>query len=214
MSTTGSTSPKRTHTPRWLNANKTTTPTIEKVKDEDVMIQTSIKDLEAMMEGVEEHTSSRFERFFLPSLLVFAAIIFGFFIVIYSITTDMTRLADTMGPKMGEHMQHIATSIGDIDQTINTMTTEVSKMNKNFALVNENMSRIVKRLENMSSIDGNMSSIAAQMNALTPMVESMQSVDESIKHMDNTMMRLDQNIFILRQSFQGPMNAINSIPFL
>ncbi|VVM20849.1 hypothetical protein BSPWISOXPB_3208 [uncultured Gammaproteobacteria bacterium] len=45
------------------------------INDDDVMISTSISDLEKMLESVEEHadkrTDSKFERFFMPSLIVF-----------------------------------------------------------------------------------------------------------------------------------------------
>jgi hypothetical protein len=43
------------------------------------MISTSISDLEKMLESVEEHadkrTDSKFERFFMPSLIVFSSLI-------------------------------------------------------------------------------------------------------------------------------------------
>jgi hypothetical protein len=67
------------------------------INDDDVMISTSISDLEKMLESVEEHadkrTDSKFERFFMPSLIVFGLLAFGGFLIIYSITQDMTKLA-------------------------------------------------------------------------------------------------------------------------
>ncbi len=61
----------------------------------------TIECLENLVTKMEEQTSSKFERLFLPALAVFSAIIIGFFVVIYSITQDMTRLANSMDPNMG-----------------------------------------------------------------------------------------------------------------
>jgi hypothetical protein len=85
------------------------------INDDDVMISTSISDLEKMLESVEEHadkrTDSKFERFFMPSLIVFGLLAFGGFLIIYSITQDMTKLAQSMDPNMGKNMSSMVRSI-------------------------------------------------------------------------------------------------------
>jgi hypothetical protein len=41
-------------------------------------------------------TNAKFERFFMPSLIVFGLLAFGGFLIIYSITQDMTKLAQSV----------------------------------------------------------------------------------------------------------------------
>jgi hypothetical protein len=50
---------------------------------------------------------SKFERFFMPSLIVFGLLAFGGFLIIYSITQDMTKLAQSMDPNMGKNMSSV-----------------------------------------------------------------------------------------------------------
>jgi hypothetical protein len=40
----------------------------------------------------------------MPSLIVFGLLAFGGFLIIYSITQDMTKLAQSMDPNMGKNM--------------------------------------------------------------------------------------------------------------
>lgn len=107
-----------------------------KVGDDEVMITSSISDLEKMLESVEKHadqrTDTKFEKFFLPALAVFGAIIMGFFVVIYSITSDMTRLANSMDPDMGDNMSSMVKSIDSLSYTVGKMTTSVAYMQKIF----------------------------------------------------------------------------------
>ena len=102
----------------------------KKIEDDEVMITSSISDLEKMLEGVEQNTNSKFERFFLPALAVFSAIILGFFVIIYSITTDMTRLSNAMDPNMGRNMNSMVKSIEQLAISVSKMTNSVAYMQK------------------------------------------------------------------------------------
>ncbi len=77
------------------------------IKDDEVMIISSISDLKKMLENTGKLTDTKFEHIFLRALAVFSSIIMGFFIVIYSITIDRTRLADSMDPKKWLSICHL-----------------------------------------------------------------------------------------------------------
>ena len=126
------------------------------VSDDEAMITSSISDLEKMLEGVTEHsekrTDSKFNRMFLPALAVFSAIIMGFFVVIFSITSDMSKLANSMDPNMGGNMSSKVTSIEKLSNNIDTMTTSVAQMQKSFSRVEKNMDVIALKLNSLDAI--------------------------------------------------------------
>jgi hypothetical protein len=129
------------------------------INDDDVMISTSISDLEKMLESVEEHadkrTNTKFERFFMPSLIVFSLLAFGGFMIIYSITQDMTKLAKAMDPKMGGNMSSMVVSIDNLSKNVARMSQSVGEMQKDFSSVSKNMMIVAKKLDNLDSISTN-----------------------------------------------------------
>lgn len=119
------------------------------VNDDEVMITSSISDLEKMLEGVEQNTNIKvertmlkFEKLFFPALFVFGLIALGGFFIIYSITTDMTKLAKAMDPKMGENMS--------------AMVVSIDKLSDNVAQMNQKMSALKPMLANMNEMNNNM----------------------------------------------------------
>ena len=186
----------------------------DKINDDEVMISTSIKDLEKMLEGVEEHTITKFEKMFIPSLIVFVILAIAGFFVIYSITVDMTKLASAMDPNMGKNMSSMTKSVEKLSLSVERMGKNVEDMNKNFAKVNQNMGHIVTKLDNLDDINTNLASVARDMKHLEPMLNNMNHMNESMVNMDKSMQRMDRDISILRDSFARPMNIINSMPFI
>jgi len=135
----------------------------ESIKDDEVMITSSISDLEKMLENADKRTDSKFERMFLPALAVFSAIIMGFFIVIYSITSDMTRLANSMDPNMGGNMSSMTESIETLSKNVNQMTVSVAQMQKSFSKVDKNMEEMNK---NMTTMQDSMQWMQRDLNML------------------------------------------------
>ncbi|BAF61449.1 hypothetical protein [Candidatus Vesicomyidisocius calyptogenae] len=189
-----------------------------KVGDDEVMITSSISDLEKMLESVEKHadqrTDTKFERFFLPALAVFGAIIMGFFVVIYSITSDMTRLANSMDPDMGDNMSSMVKSIDSLSYTVGKMTTSVAYMQKDFQQVNKNMNIIASKLDNLDSIAADLTQVSLKMNALEPMLINMEKMNKNMAIMQNSMQWMRRDLNILRSSFSKPLRIFNSIPML
>lgn len=188
------------------------------VEDDKVMITSSISDLEKMLENVEEHadkrTDSKFERMFLPALSVFAAIIIGLFFVIYTITTDMNRLANAMDPKMASNMTSIVRSVESMSNSVAKMTNSVVDMNMSFNQVSQHMNTIAAQLDNMDSIAFDLTQVSDKMDALEPMLINMEEMNKNMATMQNSMTWMQRDLSILRASFSKPMSVINKIPFL
>jgi prefoldin subunit 5 len=201
------------HKSRWHNPEVQAAKE-SKVKDEDVMISTSIKDLEAMLEGVEEHTTTKFEKMFIPALIVFSLLALGGFIIIYSITTDMARLANSMDSDMGSHMERMTVSVEQLSGSVAQMSDNVNNMNQTFNAVDDKLGKVVVKLDNLDLIEHHIAKIEQDLDTMKPMLNNMNHMNDSMKDMKDAMQRMDQNIFMLRDSFQGPMNKINSMPFM
>ncbi|MEJ6558485.1 MAG: hypothetical protein QNL23_06200 [Candidatus Thioglobus sp.] len=186
----------------------------EPIKDDEVMITSSISDLEKMLENADKRTDTKFERMFLPALAVFSAIIMGFFVVIYTITTDMTRLADAMDPKMGSNMSSMVGSIEKLSNNVSKMTTSVAQMQKSFSKVDKNMDVIAFKLNALDSIAADLTRVSVKMDSLEPMLINMEEMNKNMTDMQTSMQWMQRDLNILRSSFSKPLRIFNKIPML
>jgi uncharacterized coiled-coil protein SlyX len=186
----------------------------EPIKDDEVMITSSISDLEKMLENADKRTDTKFERMFLPALAVFSAIIMGFFVVIYTITTDMTRLADAMDPKMGSNMSSMVGSIEKLSNNVSKMTTSVAQMQKSFSKVDKNMDAIAFKLNALDSIAADLTRVSVKMDSLEPMLINMEEMNKNMTDMQTSMQWMQRDLNILRSSFSKPLRIFNKIPML
>jgi len=186
----------------------------EPIKDDEVMITSSISDLEKMLENADKRTDTKFERMFLPALAVFSSIIMGFFVVIYTITTDMTRLADAMDPKMGSNMSSMVGSIEKLSNNVSKMTTSVAQMQKSFSKVDKNMDVIAFKLNALDSIAADLTRVSVKMDSLEPMLINMEEMNKNMTDMQTSMQWMQRDLNILRSSFSKPLRIFNKIPML
>jgi cell division protein FtsB len=137
----------------------------EKVADDEVMITTKMSDLEKMLEGVEKHadkrTDTKFERFFMPALIVFGLLALGGFTIIYSITQDMTKLARAMDPQMGGNMTSLVRSVDNLSKSVEQM--------------NQKMSTLKPMLNNMQEMNHNMVGMQKSMLWMQRDISSLRS---------------------------------------
>ncbi len=189
-----------------------------KVEDDEVMITSSISDLEQMLESVEKHadqrTDTKFEKYFLPALTVFGAIIIGFFVVIYSITSDMARLANSMDPNMGGNMSSMVKSIDSLSNNVGQMTAFVEHIQRDFDLVDKNMDIIAKKLDNLDSIAADLTQVSLKMDSLAPMLVNMDQMNKNMANMQDSMQWIKRDINIMRSSIAKPLRIFNNIPML
>lgn len=172
----------------------------------------TIECLESLVTKMEEQTSSKFERLFLPALAVFSAIIIGFFVVIYSITQDMTRLANSMDPNMGGNMSSMVVSIDKLSKNVTQMTSSVAHMQKNFNEVNNNMVIVTGKLDNLDNISADLTHVSAKMDALEPMLINMEEMNKNMTTMQDSMQWMQRDLTILRSSFAKPLSVFNKMP--
>lgn len=188
------------------------------VHEDDVMITTKMSDLEQMLESVEKHadkrTDSKFEHFFLPSLIVFGLLAFGGFWIIYSITQDMTRLANAMDPKMGSNMTAMVRSIDSLSKNINTMNQSVDSIDKNLSVIRNNMQVVSTKMNRLDDISDDMSHMHKNMDTLRPMLVNMQKINKNMVGMQKSMLWMQRDLSILRSSFGKPMQIFDAVPFL
>ncbi|KAA0445180.1 MAG: hypothetical protein FXV80_03190 [Candidatus Thioglobus sp.] len=182
------------------------------------MISTSISDLEKMLEEVEDHankrTDSKFERFFMPAIIIFAMLSFGGFLIIYSITQDMTKLASAMDPKMGNNMSSMVASVNKLSNSVENMSISVANMRNDIRSMSKNMAGITHKLNRLDDISADMTQINAKMSILKPMLGNMQEMNDNMIGMQKSMLWMQKDISLLRSTFTRPMRAINSMPFL
>ncbi|MBT3277346.1 hypothetical protein [Candidatus Thioglobus sp.] len=186
----------------------------EAVNDDEVMITSSISELEKMLENADKRTDSKFERMFLPALAVFSAIIMGFFIVIYSITNDMTRLANSMDPNMGGNMSSMVNSIDKLATNVDQMTTSVAQMQKSFSRVEKDMDIIALKLNSLDSIAVDLTQVSVKMDSLEPMLINMEEMNKNMTTMQDSMQWMQRDLNMLRSSFSKPLRIFNKIPML
>jgi len=174
----------------------------------------TVECLENLVAKMEENSSSKFERMFLPALAVFSAIIMGFFIVIYSITQDMTRLANSMDPNMGNNMSSMVKSINSLSNNVTQMTNSVAHMQKSFSQVNKNMDIIAVKLNSLDSISADLTQVSVKMDSLEPMLINMEEMNKNMTTMQDSMTWMQRDLTILRSSFSKPLRIFNKIPML
>ncbi len=174
----------------------------------------TVECLENLVAKMEENSSSKFERMFLPALAVFSAIIMGFFIVIYSITQDMTRLANSMDPNMGNNMSSMVKSINSLSNNVTQMTNSVAHMQKSFSQVNKNMNIVAIKLNSLDSISADLTQVSVKMDSLEPMLINMEEMNKNMTTMQDSMTWMQRDLTILRSSFSKPLRIFNKIPML
>lgn len=185
----------------------------KRIKDEDVMISTSISDLEKMLEEVDSHTSSKFERYFMPSLMVFASIIVGMFFIVYSITSDMEKLANSMDPKMDENMSLMASSISSMAKSVDGMSGDVKSMKDTISKMNSGISDISMKMDRLEDISSGMASMDKKMDSMPEMLGAMNNIDRNMVKMYNSMQWMQNDLSRLRSSVGKPMKMFNMVPF-
>jgi methyl-accepting chemotaxis protein len=173
----------------------------------------TIECLENLAVKMQEQTSSKFERFFLPSLGVFSLIVMGFFVVIYSITQDMSRLANTMDYSMSKNMKSMAVSVDTMSGNMSQMTSSIKSMESSFVSVNESVETIASKLDNLDTMSADLAQMNTKMDILEPMLINMEEMNKNMTTMVYSMQWMQHDISTMRASFARPMNMINSMPF-
>lgn len=124
-----------------------------------------------------QQSARRWETIVYPALFAFVVLAgYGFFLI-FSLTSDMSKMADSMDDKMGEHMASMTSSIVSLSQQVKMMTHTM-----------KNISTKLDTLEPMLQYVGAMD------NSMAQMTQSMVHMDIMMTRMDKSMARMDISI--------------------
>jgi len=144
-----------------------------------------------------ERSSRRWEKMVFPTLIAFILLAgYGFFMV-YSMTRDMSIIAQTIEIDFRQDVVHIRNDIG-------TMVDQVEKMQETMA----NMSVKMDPLQDFGPLLAEIKELDDSVGRISGSVDNM---DESVVSMNNSMNNLDDSMYYMGRDV-GDMNDSFSSP--
>jgi len=155
---------------------------------EKVEFQSREESLERFLE-VFERSARRWEMIVYPALFGFILLAgYGFFLI-YSLTSDMKTIAQSLDPQMGIHMSDFTSHLGSMSGSVESMSLRVTDMSEN------------------------MTTISDQMNYLSTMptiTDQMAGMNRSMTDMSGNMNMLRSDMGMLNRNVSKPMSMMNS----
>jgi methyl-accepting chemotaxis protein len=140
-----------------------------------------------------ETSAKLWERVVYPSLFAFIVLaIYGFYLI-YSLTTDVSSLARSIDPNMGEHMSRLAQSVDKLASNVDSMSTSISAMDLN-----------------MQSMAEGIDDISTKMNTLEPILNNMYAMNQNMAEMAGSTGQMQRDLWSLNESVSSPMRFMNS----
>ena len=168
-----------------------------------------------------QQSARRWETIVYPALFAFVVLAgYGFFLI-YNLTSDMSKMADSMDSNMENHMETMSNSIVSMSEQIlimsNTMSQISVKLNslqpmlQYVSTMDESINSMTQSMRNMDKMMTHMDSSMAQMN------NSIGSMDISIESMDSSIATIDKSVRVmtaatdqLRRDFSYMNQSISS----
>ncbi len=133
-----------------------------------------------------ERSARRWEIVVYPALFAFVLLAaYGFFLI-YSLTSDIRSMAQSIDPSMYEHMHVMSENIADLTQAMKAVSRD------------------------MRAVSDNMSDITQKMNTLEPMLVHMSNMDNSMRAMVISTDQMRHSIAVMTHSVGRPMSIMNS----
>ncbi|OQW93965.1 MAG: hypothetical protein BWK79_08350 [Beggiatoa sp. IS2] len=146
-----------------------------------------------------QQSAKRWEFVVYPAMGAFIILaIYGFFLI-YSLTRDMTRMAYSMDPSMGEHMESMTTSVLKLSEQMQIMSGHVYAMTNTIEDISEKLDTLTPMLAHMGKMD---QSIAHMDQAIAPMSLSIADLSQSIGQMKLSVKSIDESVNYLNKSVQ------------
>lgn len=157
-----------------------------------------------------EASARRWEFVVYPSLFAFAVLAsYGFFLI-YSLTKDMSTLAQNVDPKMASNMDAMSSYIGDMSSDMAMMRLQITQMASHIEHIDGSISVLNGSILDMNrSIDlmeTHTVDISEKLGTLQPILTNMEVMNQSIGRMtfSTGIMTHDVN------QMSRPMNFMNS----
>lgn len=140
-----------------------------------------------------EKSARRWEIVVYPALFAFVVLAgYGFFLI-YSLSNNMSKIAYSLDPHMGPHMQSMSENISRLSDKISLMTDTVGAMSH--------------QLETLPPMLGHMDSMS---KSIAHMDESITELNYSINTMQMSMTYMRQDIGSMNRNVSRPMSFFNS----
>jgi|JFJP01.1.fsa_nt_gi hypothetical protein len=139
-----------------------------------------------------QQSARRWEIVVYPAMFAFALLAaYGFFLI-YSLTSDMTKMARSIDPDMGDHMRTMAHSI-------KAMSTQIELMAGTMTEISVKLDTLPPMLQHM----GYMEQAMVRMDgSITRMDKSIRSMDESMARMDTSMTTMNKAMTRMNEAMQ------------
>ena len=125
-----------------------------------------------------EASARRWELIIYPAMLAFVVLAgYGFF-VIYTLSKDISTMAQGMDPEMGRNLSHISESVIYLSENVRTMTRRVYRMSESVEIMSDRMAS----MEHLEPMLSNMQGINASMNAINQNMTSMNMSMDAIRY--------------------------------
>lgn len=178
----------------------TSSPNLQKIEIMECGAAIGRSQMETFVKSFQQ-SARRWEVVVYPAMFAFIVLAsYGFFLI-YSLTSDMARIARSMDPNMGEHMQSMAIHMVKLSEQILVMSDTLN----NISVKLDVMSPMLTHMHNMDLAMSNMD------QAIEPMNPSIANMNLSIASMTQSIMRLDQSIQQMNQSTTNMDESITTM---
>ncbi|MFK5969119.1 MAG: DUF948 domain-containing protein [Candidatus Marithrix sp.] len=155
-----------------------------------------------------QQSTRRWEIIVYPAMFAFVILAgYGFFLI-YSLTHDMSSMARSMDPDMGEHMGSMTNSISTLSEQIQIMSGQVQMMTRTMSDISVKLDTLQPMLSHIAQMDHSMVNITTSLSSIDTMMVQMDrsmtrmdgsigNIDTSILTMDDSMQNLDQSIRVI-----------------
>ena len=127
---------------------------------------------------VFETSARRWELIIYPAMLAFVVLAgYGFFLI-YTLSKDISTIAQGMDPEMGRHLSHISESVIYLSENVRTMTRRVYHMSESV----ETMADRMVSLEHLEPMLNNMQGMNHSMGAMNQNMSSMNMSMDAMRY--------------------------------
>lgn len=136
-----------------------------------------------------QQSTQRWEVIVYPALFAFILLAtYGFFLI-YNLTGNMSAIARSMDPNMGEHMQVMADNMKELTLQIQSMTKTVEAISVKL----DTLPIMVNHIEKMDTAIRNMD------NSMLTMDKSINNMDKSMSTMNKSITSIDNTILVMHE---------------
>lgn len=173
-----------------------------------------------MVDNIECRVSAKMQKMYFPALAIFSSVVIGMFAIIYSITVDMNRVADSMsqGEGVAGMMGSVSSNMTEMTKIMAEMSKNVGQMNSEFKKTNVLLAEMNKDIKHLGAMKDIAGSIGGDVTKLTEAVASIKDINTNISQMTHGVGNMDRSVYEMgsdirnmKRSFNGPLNIMNKM---